>query len=224
MTTIHFPEQCTLTGDDSTAEPLLAALQQLAVTAQALATGGGHRHSAAADAEPVTGGGGHRQAHASHTEQCQSPHERVTQQDTTDIGNVCSSVHTASRLNAARSVGLQHHAAGYDPVWLLLYTVKVLALPFQVIDTDASALGPTFLGCIHHYLFLQPQALISLARNLYMSCRHRAVLYVHFCMAGAASYVSMLCQSSLQACARLATVDTLNLEACYKVFTTQKRT
>ena len=47
LAAIHFPELRTLTGDDTTAEPLPAALQQLATTAEALLDGSGHRPTGA---------------------------------------------------------------------------------------------------------------------------------------------------------------------------------
>lgn len=139
LTAIHFPEHRTLTGDDSTAEPLPAALQQLAATAEALIHCSGHR--------PTAGSGAHRPAAATaagplHDDipQHGSKPEEDCQADSTPgkaaaVGKGAAAVEVrdaavevggaAVEVAAAASEPVRHHAAGHDPVWLLLYAVKV---------------------------------------------------------------------------------------------------
>ena len=128
LTTIHYPEQRTLTADNATSEPLPAVLQQLAATAQALTAGSG-RHFAAA--EIPQSGGGHRQAAASASQPLQSLTEDLSnhQSNLSDSRNSPStSGNVQEGEHSTMAAGVRYHAAGHDPVWLLLYTVKVQPL------------------------------------------------------------------------------------------------
>lgn len=144
LTTIHYPEHRTLTADEPTAEPLPAALHRLAATAQALLAGSGnscHTASSAAEAESglPAGGGGHRQT-AANPGGAVDPGANLTEPCNNETADV--SMHLVSNseceANAAQQSGhdvdltTRHHAAGYDPVWMLLFAVKV-GLPAQLM-------------------------------------------------------------------------------------------
>ena len=122
LTAIHFPEQRTLIADDNTAEPLPALLQQLAATAQALEDHGDCRIGAT----PADGDDAHGPAAAPRyrpslqdaSESLQG-HERNAKESTAGEGPA------VERSEDATHLPVRYHAAGHDPVWLLLYAVQV---------------------------------------------------------------------------------------------------
>ena len=135
LTAIHFPEHRTLTGDDTTAEPLPAALQQLAATAEALLDGSGHRPTGA---KPAGGNSVHQPAAVTGFEplhHSMAQHDGSTVADGTagkDAAVEMSNAAVAMRGAGAAPERVHHHAAGHDPVWLLLYAVKVKMAPKYV--------------------------------------------------------------------------------------------
>lgn len=128
LSAIHFPEQRTLIADDATAKPLPAALQKLAATAKALEDRGNHRIA--------EGDGAHRPA---------TPESMRGPSD-------CLQNHESSRRDSSQSGGtpgqgsigkscadgtvVRYHAAGHDPIWLLLYAVKVRPALAQLDEHD----------------------------------------------------------------------------------------
>ena len=126
LTAIHFPEQRTLTTDDTTAEPLPAPLQKLAATAKALEDRGGNYRTADGD-------GAHREAPTTpeslHDRSVNLPSLESHSQQSSKAGN------TAGQ-GSAEEKSVQYHAAGHDPVWLLLYAVKVRLAQAQLAGND----------------------------------------------------------------------------------------
>lgn len=118
LTAMHFPETRTLTADDTAAEPLPAQIQKLAATAKALEDRGNYG--------PEDGDGAHRPAAITplhgRSNSLQS-HESQPQQSS-KAGNTAD--------QGADGTSVRHHAAGHDPVWLLLYAVKVRLAQAQV--------------------------------------------------------------------------------------------
>ena len=129
LTTIHYPEHRTLTADEPTAEPLPAALYRLAATAQALLASSGTSSRTTSSA----GGSGHRQAAANPGGAVRDPGSNLAEpfsQGTAEVSNHVFSdcdVGAVARQQSEQDVYVttRHHAAGYDPVWMLLFAVKV---------------------------------------------------------------------------------------------------
>lgn len=145
LTAIHFPEHRTLTGDDTTAEPLPAVIRELAATAEAVThCSGGHRPKTA---KPADGNSAVRPAAATGSD---SLHhglpQRTANPERYSTAGVDAAVETGAAAveTKAAAVGttsaavetkgadaalefVSYHAAGHDPVWLLLYAVKVIA-------------------------------------------------------------------------------------------------
>lgn len=115
LTTIHFPERRSFTGDDTTAEPLPAPLQKLAATAKALEDRSTHRTTDSDDA--------HRPAATISG----SLHDRNDSLQSHEIRSQHSSkaAQCGAKEKGADETIVQFHAAGHDPVWILLYAVKV---------------------------------------------------------------------------------------------------
>lgn len=138
LTTIHYPEHRTLTADEPTAEPLPVALHRLAATAQALLSSGGNSCHTTSPAAEVgsglpAGGSGHRQSAANPGGAGRDPDAELTEpcnHEKADVGDCLVSsadVGANSGQQSGHDVALttRHHAAGYDPVWMLLFAVKV---------------------------------------------------------------------------------------------------
>ncbi|KAL0021866.1 hypothetical protein WJX77_009321 [Trebouxia sp. C0004] len=144
LTIIHYPEQRTLTADEPKAEPLPAAMQHLAATAEALLTGGGHRWqtpTAALQACDISASrGGQHQYAADPTAAVRDPssHQAESSSHMTE-GFSHPGVTAKEGQQSEEHVAVRHHAAGYDPVWMLLWAVK--ALQDKSIGTEA------FISC-----------------------------------------------------------------------------
>ena len=133
LTTIHYPEQRTLTADEPTAEPLPATMQHLAATAEALLAGGGHRWPTSAAAvqacDTSASSGGHHQSAADPTAAVKDPssHQADSSNQLTEgfsRPGVTAKEGQQSEGQIDRAA-VRHHTAGYDPVWMLLWAVKV---------------------------------------------------------------------------------------------------
>ena len=133
LTTIHYPGQRTLTADEPAAEPLPATMQHLAVTAEALLTGGGHRRQTStaavqACATSASSGGQHQSA-ADPTAAVRDPSSHQAESSSHMTGGFCHASVTAQEGQQSKEhvapAAVRHHAAGYDPVWMLLWAVKV---------------------------------------------------------------------------------------------------
>ena len=123
LTAVHFPDNRTLTADESIAEPLPATLNHLLATAQTLLTRGGHSDCTAHPAGAL-----------------QNPQAQFAE-PLGQIAGVCSRPglnREADGSTDSRQAGsdpaapgvtdvitVRYHTAGYDPVWLLLFAVKV---------------------------------------------------------------------------------------------------
>ena len=133
LTTIHYPEQRTLTADEPAAEPLLATMQHLAATAGALLAGGGHRWQTSAAAVQAcdisASSDGHHQSAADPTAAVRDPSSNQADSSShMTEGFSHPGVMTKEGQQSEEHVvpvAVRHHAAGYDPVWMLLWAVKV---------------------------------------------------------------------------------------------------
>ena len=115
LSAILFPEQRTLTADDAIAEPLPAAPRKLAATAKALEDRGNHRIAGGDEA--------HRLAAAAPTS-LHVPRDCLQHHESNPRAGGAPGQKT---FEESRDDGtdVRYHAAGHDPVWLLLYAVKV---------------------------------------------------------------------------------------------------
>ena len=128
LTAIHFPEQRALTADDTIAEPLPAPLQKLAATFKALedrgnyrtADGDGPHREAATTPELLDDRSISLQSHQSHSQQ------------SSRAGNTAGQ--GSAEEKSADGTIVRYHAAGHDPVWLLLYAVKVRLTQAQLTE------------------------------------------------------------------------------------------
>ena len=131
LTAIHFPEQRSLTADDTTAEPLPAPLQKLAATARALEARSSHR--------ATDGDGAHRPAATTPFESLHDrahslqSHESYAQQSS-KAGNTAGQ--SSAEEKSADGTNVWYHAAGHDPIWVLLYVVKVRLAQAQLAGND----------------------------------------------------------------------------------------
>jgi len=145
LTTIHYPEQRTLTADEPTAEPLPATMQHLAATAGALLAGGAHRWPTSAAAvqacDTSASSGGHHQSAADPTAAVRDlgRHQAESSSHMTEgfsRPDVMAKEGQQSEGQLVRAA-VRHHAAGYDPVWMLLWAVKVtLVTMVSMVSTD----------------------------------------------------------------------------------------
>jgi len=133
LTTIHYPEHRTLTADEPTAEALPATMQHLAATAEALLAGGGHRWPTSAAAvqacDTSASSGGHHQSAPDPTAAVRDPssHQAESSSHMTESfsrPDVMAKEGQQSEGQIVRAA-VRHHTAGYDPVWMLLWAVKV---------------------------------------------------------------------------------------------------
>ncbi len=133
LTTIHYPEHRTLTADEPTAEPLPATMQHLAATAEALLAGGGHRWQTSAAAvqacDTSASSAGHHQSAADPTAAVRDPSSHQAESSSHMTEGVSHPDVTAKEGQQSKEQfacdAVRHHAAGYDPVWMLLWSVKV---------------------------------------------------------------------------------------------------
>ena len=133
LTTIHYPEHRTLTADEPAAEPLPATMQHLAATAEALLAGGGHRwqtSTAAFQACDISASsGGQRQSAADPTAAVRDSSSNQAESSSHMTEGFSRSGVTAKEGPQSKEhvvpVAVRHHAAGYDPVWMLLWALKV---------------------------------------------------------------------------------------------------
>ena len=145
LTTIHYPEQRTLTADEPTAEPLPATMQHLAATAGALLAGGAHRWPTSAAAvqacDTSASSSGHHQSAADPTAAVRDlgRHQAESFSHMTEgfsRPDVMAKEGQQSEGHLVRAA-VRHHAAGYDPVWMLLWAVKVtLVTMVSMVSTD----------------------------------------------------------------------------------------
>ncbi|KAA6426422.1 MAG: hypothetical protein FRX49_03533 [Trebouxia sp. A1-2] len=129
LTAIHFPEQRTLTADEPAAEPLPATMQHLAATAEALLAGAGHhrRQTSAAAVQACdtsASSGGQHQSAADPTAAVRDPSSHQAQSSSHMTEGFSRPDVTAKEH--VEPAAVRHHAAGYDPVWMLLWAVKAL--------------------------------------------------------------------------------------------------
>ena len=129
LTAIHFPEQRTLTADEPAAEPLPATMQHLAATAEALLAGAGHhrRQTSAAAVQACdtsASSGGQHQSAADPTAAVRDPSSHQAQSSSHMTEGFSRPDVTAKEH--VEPAAVRHHAAGYDPVWMLLWAVKVI--------------------------------------------------------------------------------------------------
>lgn len=134
-------------GEDTTAEPLPAVLRELAATAEAVThSTGGHPPRGA---EPTDGHSAVQPALAIRPE---SLHDGMAQRDANPQSDSTAGMDAAVEMQAAAvgmssaAVELQgadaalelvsYHAAGHDPVWLLLYAVKVIARASNLLSAS----------------------------------------------------------------------------------------
>ena len=133
LTTIHYPEQRTLTADEPATEPLPATTQHLAATAEALLTGGGHRWptstAAVQGCDISASSGGQHQSAADPTAAVRDPSSHQAESCSHMTGGFSHPGVMAQQGQQSQEdvvpAAVRHHAAGYDPVWMLLWAVKV---------------------------------------------------------------------------------------------------
>jgi len=130
LTTIHYPEHRTLTADEPAAEPLPATMQHLAATAEALLAGGGHRwQTTTAACDISASSGGQRQSAADPTAAVRDSSSNQAESSSHMTEGFSRSGVTAKEGPQSKEhvvpVAVRHHAAGYDPVWMLLWALKV---------------------------------------------------------------------------------------------------